>query len=66
MEKIDIKKIDSDEMWHICEPKEKLKLSAGFYERYEHNWTCIHCDKNHHHIYNNITILANIQTKKES
>jgi hypothetical protein len=63
---MEIKKIDSKEIWHICEPKEKLKLSAGFYERYEYRFTCIHCEKNHHHIYNNLTIPANIQTKNES
>jgi hypothetical protein len=53
---INIKKIDSKEIWHICEPKEKLKLSAGYYDIYEHIWTCIHCEKKHHHIYKNITI----------
>lgn len=60
-----IEKIDSKEIWHICEPKEKLKLSSGFYEKYEHFWTCIHCKKTNHNIYKNLTIRANIQTKNE-
>lgn len=58
---MDIKKFDSKEIWHICEPKKRVKLAPGFYERYEHNWTCIHCEKNNHVIYYDLTIPANIK-----
>lgn len=64
MEK-EIKKFDSKEMWHICEPKEKIKPLAGFYKKIVHNWTCIHCKKKHHHIYNNLTIPSNVETENE-
>ena len=57
---IDIKKNDSKEIWHTCEPEKRIKLAPGFYKRYEHIWTCIHCKKTHHHIFNNLTIPANI------
>ncbi len=55
---------DTKEIWHICEPEVKLTPSAGFYERYDHYWTCIHCKKKYHHVYKNLTVQDNLLIKE--
>jgi hypothetical protein len=48
---------------HICEPKEKKTIPAGFYEKYNYSFNCIHCGRLHNLEFNNLTVEANIYVK---
>jgi hypothetical protein len=55
------KLLEFKDVSHICEPKEKKTIPAGFYEKYNYSFNCIHCGRLQIFEFKNLTVEANIK-----